>query len=300
MRSWGQLVGDTTKELRNPQSRIPTGFPSMDALLDGGLRKKSLNLVIARQEVGKSAVAIQMAVSAVTAGHSCLFVSLEMDADECVVRALSSHMDLPVHIVEDMLKSETPPPALLQANADLRNLTVYDSTKPDWNDLKKLRADLRQPADLIVLDTLRAMKRYGYPKGEVERVQTLAEDAKAFAKQEEIALLALHHVGRGGAEDGNHGHKPVTAEDSYYGGEFEADRMFGLFRPERDPSLNPNQRRALKGLTYFQVVKNRQGESCYEGIPLMWKRPSMRFEEVYETQFIPYLGGEREDTNANA
>lgn len=289
MHSWGQSVGSTATELRKPQSRVPTGIPSIDKLLDGGLRKKSLNMVIARQEVGKSAVALQMAVSAVTAGHSCLFVSLEMDEDECVTRALSSYMDLPVHIVEDMLRTTTPPSALLEANSALRNLTVYDSTKPDWNDLKKLRDGMRQPADLVVLDTLRAMKRYGYPKGEVERVQTLAEDAKVFAKQEEVALVALHHVGRGGAEDANHGHKPVTAEDSIYAGEFESDRMFGLFRPERDPALTPTQRLALKGLTYLQIVKNRQGESCYEGVPLMWKRPSMRFEEVDATRFIPYL-----------
>lgn len=289
MRNFGQLVGDTAKQLRDTSTRIPTGFPSMDTVLGGGLRRKSFDLLLARPEVGKTSIAIAIAVNAVRNGFPAMIASLEMSAEEVTIRVLSNFLAMPVSLVEEMLKSPQPDSALLMAIRDLKDLNIQDGTKPDWNTLRGWVEAQNPTPKLVVLDHLRLMKRYGYPKGEAERVQQLSEDAKVFAKETDVALLTLHHVGRGEADNKNHGHAPLTMEDGFYGGEMDGDRVFGLYGPERDPSLTPEVRQTVKGKRVLQLLKNRHGESSYEGVLLDWRRPTMVFEEADLTQ-VTYLG----------
>ena len=57
--------------------RIPTGCPSLDGALDGGLQPGELTLIYGEAETGKTSLAIQCSVNSARMGYKVLFV----DAD---------------------------------------------------------------------------------------------------------------------------------------------------------------------------------------------------------------------------
>lgn len=65
---------------------IPTGFADIDALLGGGIEHGSIFVVAARPGVGKTALAVNLAVQAVEAGKTALFVTLEEPPEKIYTR----------------------------------------------------------------------------------------------------------------------------------------------------------------------------------------------------------------------
>src|SRR5688500_7524692 len=78
---------------------IPCGFTKIDeALL--GFRKQQLYILAGRPSMGKTACGLSMALNVAHAGHSVLFVSLEMDASLLSTRILSSRTGIPAERIE--------------------------------------------------------------------------------------------------------------------------------------------------------------------------------------------------------
>ena len=62
---------------------VPTGFQSIDQVLNGGFHNKSLNIIAARPGMGKTALALQLAVNmAKNSGKSVYFLTLEMTTEQ--------------------------------------------------------------------------------------------------------------------------------------------------------------------------------------------------------------------------
>ena len=67
---------------------IPTGFPSLDRLLDGGLYS-GLYVLGAITSLGKSTLALQIADNIAAGGHDVIFIALEMSRQELMAKSLS-------------------------------------------------------------------------------------------------------------------------------------------------------------------------------------------------------------------
>lgn len=67
---------------------IPTGFPSLDRLLDGGLYS-GLYVLGAITSLGKSTLALQLADNIAANGHDVIFIALEMSRQELIAKSLS-------------------------------------------------------------------------------------------------------------------------------------------------------------------------------------------------------------------
>lgn len=65
---------------------VPTGLPAIDNRT-GGLQRGRLVILAARPSIGKTALALQVAIHAARKGHRVGFVSLEMTAEELAIRA---------------------------------------------------------------------------------------------------------------------------------------------------------------------------------------------------------------------
>ena len=72
------------------RTRVPTGFPMLDKLTFNGFKGGNLVVLSARPSVGKSAVMLQMAVTASRAGFATRVYSLEMTNTESGQRLLCS------------------------------------------------------------------------------------------------------------------------------------------------------------------------------------------------------------------
>src|SRR3954468_11104988 len=72
-----------------PEDTIPSGFPSLDKVLGGGLRRGDLIVLGGDVASGKSALALAIALRVAQAGRNTIFYSGEMTAERVLERALA-------------------------------------------------------------------------------------------------------------------------------------------------------------------------------------------------------------------
>ena len=283
--------------MRDDTSKVPTGIPTLDKYLRGGFRLGHVTMLLGRTGVGKTSVAIQVSVNVARAGLGVAFASLEMGREEVALRALSALRAEGLDQVEGELR-DAPAADLFDLSRVLPLFSVDDSNKPDWDDLslwvQRQSEVFSQPVSLVVVDHLKLMRRYGYPRGEAERVQQLAEDAKAFAKESRIALVMLHQTGRANeaaeGKEKDHGHLPLSMESAMYGGEQDSDYILGVYRPELAAGLDAAARLSVEGRMYLQLLKNRHGAALASpGVALRWDRPSFHLAEDEDVSEESYL-----------
>lgn len=81
---------------------VPTGWPSLDAGLNGGLLSKTLTAIAAKSGTGTSALVMNLCLNAAAAGHRCLL--LTHDARElCLVKMLAATAVSPHASINDVL-----------------------------------------------------------------------------------------------------------------------------------------------------------------------------------------------------
>src|ERR1051326_8428063 len=68
---------------------VPSGFPSLDKLLGGGVRRRDLIALGGDVGSGKSALALAFALRSAGSGYPVVFFSGEMDEDRLLERALA-------------------------------------------------------------------------------------------------------------------------------------------------------------------------------------------------------------------
>src|SRR5216683_5441664 len=72
-----------------PYDTVPTGFPSVDRLLGGGLRRRDLIVLGGDVGAGKSALALGLALRVAQRGTGVALYSGEMDEERLLERALA-------------------------------------------------------------------------------------------------------------------------------------------------------------------------------------------------------------------
>src|SRR3954470_13242939 len=72
-----------------PTDTVPSGFPSLDKLLGGGLRRGGLIVLCRDAGSGKSALALAVALRATQERRSALFCSGEMHVERVLERILA-------------------------------------------------------------------------------------------------------------------------------------------------------------------------------------------------------------------
>lgn len=184
--------------------RLKTGFSSIDSLA-GGLYSDLLTVLAGRPSMGKSALALNIAVNVARGGNKVAYFSLE-DARQFLQRRIIARLaDVPLSkIIHGGVKSE-------KYSQVLNAIKIMDNL-PLWvSDRGQSVAEIRQSAwaqhvstglDLIVIDHL------GYisdPGKEYEVVSAATRSFAFLAKELHVPVLLLVQLNRavGSAKDGN-------------------------------------------------------------------------------------------------
>src|SRR5438094_859323 len=135
----GEIAGDT----------VPTGFPSVDRLLGGGLRRRDLIVLGGDVGSGKSALALGIAlrVAQQGGGLGVAFFSGEMDEERLLQRLKALALERQV--------------ALLVVSQLARFATGRDNARPTLDDFGHLGA-IKQHADLALAIYREEMYSPGY------------------------------------------------------------------------------------------------------------------------------------------
>lgn len=225
-------------------------------------RGQNLMLVLAAGGVGKSAFALEWALSL---GHPCLYVSLDTSLVDHGVRILARDTGLRV---EDIQEGHDDDPDDWSATwGDVLSELDYPArfcdiaqTAREVDELVAAETEYWGDAPLLVIvDNLGNLLEKDEGAAEYRRV--LRELHMRVAKKHDTLVVALHHLRKlppkqsrkdEDDEDLEQGTKPVKLSDALYESDKEAQYVLGLWRPE--------PKRMAVG-----VLKNRMGPASRTG-----------------------------------
>ncbi len=178
---------------------ITTGFLKLDRMTCG-MSPSDLIILAARPSVGKTALALNIAINAAMAGHRVLVYSLEMSGKQLVERAISSLAGVPLDAIRsgDLDKRQSELIEKIIATIKLLPLEIDDSAGLSIGQIRaRVKArSINSRVDLVVVDYLQLMNAKGEQNRERE-VAVISAGLKGLAKDLNIPVLALSQLNRG-------------------------------------------------------------------------------------------------------
>ncbi|MBQ7723484.1 MAG: replicative DNA helicase, partial [Selenomonadaceae bacterium] len=263
----------------NELGGVPTGYLDLDRVLNG-LHKSDLILLAARPSMGKTALALNMAVNAARKKNSVAIFSLEMSKGQLGKRILSTASGVNSLAINTGRLSDGDMGSLLQSAEDLSKLNLFIDDTAGIGMLE-LRSKVRrlkhdQGLDLIVIDYLQLMQGQRSRLTEMNRQQEISEisrSLKSLAREMEVPVLALSQLSR--SVELRAEKKPQLSDLRESGSlEQDADIVMFLYRDEyynRDESENKNVAELI-------IAKNRNGPTT--SVRLRFDKDIMKFDNL--------------------
>lgn len=228
---------------------IPTPWPAINKLMQGGFGPGDLGIVFGNPGGGKSWIMVAIAAHAAKMGYNVIFYTLELGEDY-VGKRLDSYFT--GFNMEDLkLKRED----VENVIGDLKGKIIVKEYPPKSATVSTLRShiqrctDLGHKPDLVIIDYVDYLKppnrKFTERKGEIDDVFIAT---KGLAKELKIPILTPSQVNRMGAKDDIiEGDKAAGSYDKM----MVADLAVSLSRKREDKVL---------GTGRFHIMKNRYGE----------------------------------------
>jgi replicative DNA helicase len=255
-----------------PTDTIPSGFPSLDKLLGGGLRRGDLLVLGGDVGSGKSALALAIALRVSQQRRSTLFYSGEMVPERVLERALAIEGRARIDDLRRGTLDEVTRAGVGAAAVRLREeLPIVERVPAEG--MGRIAEEVRaaRGLELVVMDGLDCLLPGARPSG--EEAATAVRALKQLALDTKIAVLVTAPLPRLGARDDR---RPVLDDFGAEGAVKEcADVVLSLFREGMYDSA-----RGIEGATELIVRKNRNGGTGY--VDLYFYAQWMRFEDMLD------------------
>tara|TARA_Y100001933_G_scaffold264008_1_gene327777 strand:+ start:3714 stop:5228 length:1515 start_codon:yes stop_codon:yes gene_type:complete len=273
---------ETLYASRNPITGVPTGFNDLDRKT-AGLQPSDLIIVAGRPSMGKTSFALNLVEHAVMESEGAvLFFSLEMPAEQLVIRLLSSLGRIDQSRMRTGEMHEDDWPRFTSAVSQLKDKEFYIDDTPAItpNELRnRARRVARESGKLamIVVDYLQLMRGSGNPENRTNEISEISRSLKAIAKEMKCPLVALSQLNR--SLEQRTDKRPVMA-DLRESGAIEQDADVILF-VYRDEVYHPES--ADKGTAEIIIGKQRNGP--IGSVRLAFIGNLTKFENLAEDRF---------------
>ena len=262
-----EVLDDIFKRRHNPTSSfaIPTGYPILDRHLNGGFEGGQLVVIGARPSVGKSALALNIAYSAMkytTVGY----FSLEMGPKEQMQRYISLDKRIPLERIKNGNLSDGEIDSIQDSIGNAGTRILFDCSSnlsPLLLSSKVRRLYKENGAKMIIIDHIGLMTPSNTRGTKAEQIEQITNALKRLSMELEITIIALCQLSRESEKQ----NRPTRLSDLRDSGSIEQDADIVL-APHRDDYRSDSPvDPSLKGLAYIAILKNRSGKTT-EGIPI--------------------------------
>ncbi len=252
---------------------IGTGFPSVDKLLGGGVRRGDLIVLGGDVGSGKSALALAIALRAAQAGEAVLFFTGEMAPERVIERALAIEGRARIDDLRSGGVSEETRAALGVAALRFRDaMPGIERIAPAGIDPLAEAVRSARDAALVVIDSLQSIPIGNRPQA--EEIAHSARVLKSAAVDANVAVIATAHLPAHTRDRSDP--RPVLDDFGALGAvKQHADVVLAIFREDMYGTDGANE-----GATELAVLKNRNGATSY--VDLFFYKQWLRFEDMID------------------
>ena len=287
-----QFLEDRTniaEPLSDASSVIMSGFASLDDLL-GGIQPSDLLILAARPSVGKSTLAVNLAINAARSGSSVGIFSLEMSREQLAMRILASEARVDSHRLRLWLHpgldlSGAEEQRIIETVGDLSELSLYIDDTPLQGIVemrsKSRRLHLERNLDMLVVDYMQLIEGNRRSGNRVQEISEISRSLKGIARDLNIPVLAVSQLSR--AVEMRPSHRPQLSDLRESGSiEQDADVVMFIYREDmystEEEWLNshPTGPDYPRNIAEVIIAKHRHGP--IGNIKLLFHNRLVRFE----------------------
>ncbi len=236
---------------------LPTGFSQLDQYI-GGLSRSDLILLAARPGMGKTAIALNMAVNAAKrSGKTVVIFQLEMSREQLATRMLSSEALIDSKKLRMGSLDDADWERMAGAAESLQSMSILIDENSGIT-VPEMMAKCRRVGSklgLIVIDYLQLMHTPKQMDNRVQEVAEISRSLKIMAKELNVPVLCCSQLSRGPESRQN---KRPMLSDLRESGSIEQDADIVLFIYRDDYYNDQSENRNCAELI---VAKNRHGET---------------------------------------
>jgi len=270
---------ETLEKNRGKIEGVPTGYADLDRLLTG-LHPGEFVLIAARPSMGKTSIGLNIVDNAaIRYGKKCAVFSLEMPAEQLVMRMLCAEANVDMQSVRRGTLTQDDWERLTDAMVPIARSQIYiDATSgitvPEVRS-KARRLQMEHGLDLILIDYLSLMTATGRNNSRQEEVSSISRSLKGLAQELKVPVLVLQQLSRANA--GRSDHRPILS-DIRESGAIEQDADVVMFL-HREAYYNPDTEK--KNIAELIIAKQRNGP--LGTVELGW--------QAEFTKFVDLVGG---------
>lgn len=245
-----------------------TGFRNLNEKTSG-FGKGDLVIIAARPSMGKTALVLNMALKAIERNEGVAFFSLEMPAEQLMLRMLSAKTSIPLQSlrVGDLKDDQW---SLLSAATDdisKKKLFVddggYATIHHVRSKLRKLKS--RHPEiSVAIIDYLQLMSGEGGKEGRQQEISDISRGLKQLARELEMPIIALSQLNR--SLESRENKRPMLSDLRESGAiEQDADIILFVYRDDvyREAKEKEKEMKAkTEGKEYKSEFKKRLEEEA--------------------------------------
>lgn len=257
---------------------IPTGLSIIDKVTRGGLRKKTLSIIMATTGGGKTILMCHIAANTMMEGKNVLYISMEMSEEMITQRIDANLMNIPMDEIETMPYEQyaSRKKAVLSRARGRLVVKSYPTGSASANNFRALLSELEikqgfKP-DLVCIDYLNicaSSRLKAAESGSHQYPKAVAEEARSLAIEFDYACLSATQSNRQGYGTTD---PDLTHTSESMGLPMTADLFFSLSTSDELEAL---------GQVSMTQLKNRFGDiNRPRRFVLGLDRPKMRFYDV--------------------
>lgn len=256
---------------------VTTGLTELDRITNG-LQKSDLIFLAARPAMGKTALALNIALNAATKGNTVALFSLEMSSLQLASRLLSTMSGLNATKINTGDMDGDDFRALIDAVEKTGELPLYidDTSGMTMPTLKRKAHQFarKHKLQLIIIDYVQLMTGKG--ENRVQDMSDISRKLKALAKELNVPILALSQLSRNVEMRAD---KRPQLSDLRESGSLEQDADIVMFIYRDDYYDRENEDKTAELI----IAKHRNGATG--SIKLSFFRETMRFKDLTRTEY---------------
>ncbi len=222
---------------------LESHFADLDRLL-GGFHPSDMVVLAARPSIGKSMLALNVALNIALENRSVAIFSLEMGREQVAMRLLAAQASINMHSIRLSNLTENEEARIVDSIGLLSDKAIYidDSPLQTVGEMrgKARRLQMEHGVDFVVIDYMQLIDgpRNRRDNNRAQEVSEISRQIKAMARELEVPVLAVSQLSR--AVTHRQSQRPVLS-DLRESGSIEQDADVVIFIHRIDKSISEEE-----------------------------------------------------------